>query len=152
MTSWTSLEVIPREVVAYIKELKCPICKSRLANEDEDGCASMDTTQDYIVWTCCFKDPHHYGISLAWNDPKIIYVTDENITFHYNDKEFKLNKEYLDLETKADIKIYGLDELGHVNEDDAICFDISFIENRFDFNKFNASKFGELIKTLLIFR
>jgi hypothetical protein len=152
MTSWKSLEIVPREVISYINNLKCPVCKGKIANDGDDKCSSMDTGQDYVVWTYCAKDIDHYGVNLAWNDPKIIYLTDEDITFHYKNKEFRIHKGYEDSETKAHVLIYGLDELGHINEDDAISFDITFVEERFDFKKFNAAKFGALIKTLLIFR
>ena len=151
MTAMKDLEVVPQEVVAYIKAIKCPICKGKgkVANEGDDGCTAMYNNSEFLLFTCCPNDDH-YNVSLAWNTPKEIHCTDEEIIFQYQEHQYKISKWYSDSGVRVDIKIFGLDELGHINDDDAK--EISFNEDYFNFKRFNAKKFANLIKTLAIFR
>ncbi len=151
MSNWKPLEVTPREVISYIDLLRCPMCKSKIANEGDPSFSTMDTQQEYVAWSSCIVEDCNYNIALSWNDPKLnLFVTDEDIEFEYQDKQYKIFKFYDGSNVYTEVKIYGLDELGHHDDEDPKC--LSFNQSYFDFKKFNREKFEELIKTLLVFR
>lgn len=154
MTAWKDLDVIPREVIKYLENLKCPICKARISI-DEPDCAALYLRDEFILWSNCAKDRSHYEINLEWEDTKLIHCVEEQICFQYLDREYqitKIHKDFLSDRNSANdlIKIYQLDELGH--PDDEKFQYLMFDKEYFNFKKFNAKKFANLIKTLAIFK
>ncbi len=155
MSAWDNLDILPKEVDSFLENHKCPICQSFMVTNTKDGCAAMKLRdKEFAVWTHCKNDTDHYTINIAWQDPKDIFISDEEITFYDDCREYKLMKIYDDMPVGSIhfcARISLLDECGSpIDPEKLITLEIK--NNVFDFNNFNAEKFASLIKTLIVFK
>lgn len=150
MTNFKNITA-PNEIISHFQNVRCSFCKNKV-----DELWSMDTggaPKEYSSEWYCSTDPdgnHSYHKTVYWEDPKKIINFAEDITFYDETKQYYVCVEYFYNEWITRIKIKSLDELGHPNEDAKIISEI-FEEKYFDFSKFNAKRYIDRIRTLILF-
>lgn len=147
MTCWQNTKVLPPKAYSFVKKLKCPLCKNKVVSEGDKFSGMWNSsTQEYMAFSCCEIDGCPYSIDFYWRGISPIIINSEQIEFQYDNKDYLIEKQCLQ-EEKVFIRISPLDET-----DGSKSVVLRFEEDHFNFKKFNAKKFAELIKTLIIFQ
>lgn len=141
----------PREVVAYFKAFKCPLCKAELKITKN----SYHDVDSFTAYADCSFDIFHYEIFVSWKDPNQISLKHEDIRFPYEERFYIVKVIYDGSHVIRKDNIYNeitiapLDECG--NEDMDRASEIRLKGNIFQFKKFSPERFANRINVMRVF-
>lgn len=134
----------PKEVIAFYREYKCPVCKSRLGGD----VFSYRDLSFFSSFTDCSELEEHFSLSISRNDPKHIFINSEEVEFEWRDKLYLIKTSYEGKDVYNEIYICPLETEGEIVTN-KIKFD--YAGKAFDFKSSSLEEIVTRVSTIKVF-